>query len=93
MSDNPFSSSLLDKDDKKPSLLEEDSNTLSLHSISDLSKNDTSASLEYCTKSVDETINALGTDGKNGLSDMNDIKADRTSTGRTNVNPMMTMNH
>lgn len=81
MSDNPFSSSLLDKDDKKPSLLEEDSNTLSLHSISDLSKNDTSASLEYCTKSVDETINALGTDGKNGLSDMNDIQSRQDEYG------------
>lgn len=81
MSDNPFSSSLLDKDDKKLSLLEEDSNTLSLHSISDLSKNDTSASLEYCTKSVDETINALGTDGKNGLSDMNDIQSRQDEYG------------
>ena len=81
MSDNPFSSSLLDKDDKKPSSLEEDSNTLSLHSISDLSKNDTSASLEYCTKSVDETINALGTDGKNGLSDMNDIQSRQDEYG------------
>ncbi|CAI8508691.1 unnamed protein product [Hanseniaspora opuntiae] len=81
MSDNPFSSSLLDKDDKKPSSLEEDSNTLSLNSISDLSKNDTSASLEYCTKSVDETINALGTDGKNGLSDMNDIQSRQDEYG------------
>ncbi|KAL6938997.1 High affinity Ca2+/Mn2+ P-type ATPase-like protein [Hanseniaspora opuntiae] len=81
MSDNPFSNSLLDKDDKKLSLLEEDSNTLSLHSISDLSKNDTSASLEYCTKSVDETINALGTDGKNGLSDMNDIQSRQDEYG------------
>lgn len=81
MSDNPFSSSLLDKDDKKPSLLKEDSNTLSLNSISDLSKNDTSASLEYCTKSVDETINALGTDGKSGLSDMNDIHSRQDEYG------------
>lgn len=81
MSDNPFSSSLLDKDDKKPSLQKEDSNTLSLSSISDISKNDTSASLEYCTKSVDETINALGTDGKNGLSDINDIQSRQDEYG------------
>lgn len=81
MSDNPFSSNLLDKDDKKPSLLEEGSNTLSLNSISDLSKNDTSASSEYCTKSVDETINALGTDGKSGLCDMNDIQSRQDQYG------------
>ncbi|KAL6935418.1 High affinity Ca2+/Mn2+ P-type ATPase-like protein [Hanseniaspora guilliermondii] len=81
MSDNPFSSNLLDKSETKPSLLEEDSNTLSLNNISDLSKNDNSASLTYSTKTVEETITALSTDGKNGLSDLNDIKSRQDEYG------------
>ena len=81
MSDNPFINSLLDKTDKSSTVSGEDPNTLKLNDISDLSKNDTSASLLYCTKTVDETISSLNTSPKDGLSDLNDIRSRQDEYG------------
>lgn len=80
MSDNPFTSTLLDQNEKSSSVTE-DPNSLKLNDLSDLSKNDTSASLEYCTKTIDETISSLNTNPKDGLSDLNDIKSRQDEFG------------
>ena len=84
MSDNPFASSLIDKqntdsNNNTSSFSQDDA--LNLQDLSNLSQNDFSPSSIYSLKTISETILDFNTHAVNGLSDFKDIKSRQSEYG------------